>query len=135
MPSKLHHISIDVIVVGVGIRRGAVLILEHAIEAWEREVALGAFGLKTHPQLKALDVAQMLAERKLLQSITIFVVGETDETSDDTMVREGISVGDHAHLDEILRINSLLEHIVDTILSQCFNCVLVLLDRFLDICK
>ena len=86
MPSKLHHISIDVIAVGGGIRRGAILVLEHAFEAGEREVALGALGLKTHPQLKALDVAQMLAERKLLQSITVFVVGETDEASDDTMV-------------------------------------------------
>ena len=62
-------------------------------------------------------MAQMLAEGELLQSITVFVVGEADEASDDTMVGEGISVGDHAHLDEILRIDTLLEHIVDTILS------------------
>ena len=86
MPSKLHQISIEVIAVRVGIRRGAILILEHAFEAWEGEVALGTLGFKTHPQLKALDVAQMLAEGELLQSITVFVVGEADEAPDDTMV-------------------------------------------------
>ena len=131
MPDKLH--VVERVVVNVDLRRGALLILKHAIEAGESDVALGAFGLEAHPELEALDVAQVLAEGELLQTVAVLVVREADEAPYYAVVGERVSVGDHAHLDKVLRIDALLEHIVDAVLPQRLHSVLMLLDRLLDV--
>jgi len=49
-------------------------------------VALWAFCLETHPEFKTLYMAQVFTEWELLESISVFVVGETDEAPDNSMV-------------------------------------------------
>jgi len=78
-------------------------------------------------------VAQVLAERELLESISFLVVSEANEAPDDSMVGEVISVGDYAHFNEVLRINTLLQHVVDPVLAQSLHCCLMLLDWLLDV--
>ena len=131
VPDKLH--IVERVVLKVDLRRGALLILKHALEAGEGDVALGAFGLEAHPELEALDVAQVLAEGELLQAVAVLVVREADEAPDYAVVGERVSVGDHTHLDKVLRVHALLDHVVDAILPQRLHSVLVLLDRLLDV--
>ena len=65
---------------------GAILVVKHLFEAWESVVALWAFCLETHPEFKTLYMAQVFTEWELLESISVFVVGEADEAPDNSMV-------------------------------------------------
>ena len=112
-----------------------ILIIDHSLKSREGSIALRAFGLETHPEFKALDVTKVFAEGELLQPISFLVVRKTDEASDNAMVRERVSVGDHAHLDKVLGIHTLLQHIVDAILAQSLHSRLVLLNRLLNVRK
>jgi len=67
----------------------------------------------------------MLAERELLESVTFFIVTETDEASDDSEVDKGVAICDHANFDKMSRVDSLLDHVVDPVLAQSFYCDLV----------
>ena len=109
------------------------LVLEHCLEPREGTITLWALGLEAHPEFKALDMAEMLTVRELLEPVTLFVVSEANEASDNTQVDKLISVGDHSHLDKILWVHSLLDHVVYAILTQCLHCVLVLGDLLLDV--
>ena len=78
-------------------------------------------------------MAQVLAERELLQPVAVLVVREADEAPDDAVIRKRVSVGHHAHFDKVLRIDALLEHVVDAVLPERLYCILVLCDRLLDV--
>ena len=114
------------------IRRG-VLVLEHGLKARIDAIALGALRLEGHPELKTLDVANMLAVGELLEAVTFFVVAKANEAPDDAHRLEAFHVSDHAHLDEMRRVHALLQHIVDAVLTQSLHRCLVLVDFFLDV--
>ena len=111
------------------------MVFKHVFAARERFVALRALRLEAHPEFQAFDVTKMLAMGEHLESITLFVVGEANETSDDTMVDVRVSICHDSHLDEIGWVHALLKHVVDTVLTECLNSRLMLHDRLLDICQ
>ena len=78
-------------------------------------------------------MTEMLAERKLLQSVTLLIVWEAYEAAYNAVVYVGISVSDYSHFYEMSRINALLNHIVDAVLAKSFHCSLMLLNGLLDI--
>ena len=105
--------------------------VEHGIEARVGPIALGALGLEAHPELKALNVAQMLAEWELLQTITVFVIVEADKAAYDSMISKLIPISHHAHLNKVILIDALLDHVIDAILPQCFHRCLMLTNSLL----
>ena len=78
-------------------------------------------------------MTQVLAEGKLLESISILVAIEADEAANDPIVGELVSVGDHSHLDELVLVDTLLDHVIDAVLAQSLHCCLVLCNGLLDV--
>lgn len=109
------------------------LVLEHDLQPRIRPVALRALGLKAHPEFETLDVAEVLAEGELLETVTLLVAAEANEAADQAKAVVALSVGDHAHLNEMLRVDALLQHIVNAVLAQSLHCRLVLVDFLLDV--
>ena len=105
--------------------------VEHGIEARVGPIALGALGLEAHPELKALHVAQMLAKWELLQTISVSVIVEADKAAYDAMICKLIPIRDHAHLNKVVLINTLLNHVIDAILPQRLHCGLMLRNSLL----
>ena len=103
--SVLHHVCIYVF---KWIVSGATLICNHFLHSREISVALWAFSLKAHPELKALDVAHVLAKGELLEPVAILVICEANETAGHPMVSKLVSVGNYPHFDKVGRVHSLL---------------------------
>ena len=59
----------------------------------------------------------MLADWELLKSVTFFVICKAYKTPNNAIVNEGLAISDHPHFDKVLGVDSLLDHIVDAILS------------------
>ena len=125
---------VGIVLVLIGKFRVLALPVEHFLESRIRQIALGASSFETHPEFKTFDMAQVPAVRKLLNTIALLIVSETDKASDDSMVNKRLSVGYHAHFNEILGMHALLNHVVDSIFAECFHGGLASLDLLLDIC-
>ena len=78
-------------------------------------------------------MTQMFAHGELLDPVTLLIVTEADEASRYPVVDKRFTISHDAHLDKVLRIDTLLKHIVDAVLTQSFHCRLMLLYRLLDI--
>ena len=71
-------------------------------------------------------MTQVLAERELLEPVSVLVVVEADEAANDSIVGELVSIGDHPHLNELVLVDALLDQVVDAVLSEGLHCGLVL---------
>ena len=78
-------------------------------------------------------MADVLAEWELLEPVTLLVVGEADEAADDAELGVAITVSDHTHFDEVLRVDALLEHVEDAVLAEHLDRLLVLYDLLLNV--
>ena len=78
-------------------------------------------------------MAKVLAVWELLQSVALLVIREADETAHNSVVYVGVSICDHTHFYEVSRVNALLDHIVDAVLTESLHRGLVLLNGLLDI--
>ena len=76
-------------------------------------------------------MAQMLAEWELLQTIAVSVIVEADKAAYDAMICKLIPISDHAHLNKVVLIDTLLDHVIDAILPKCFHRCLMLTNSLL----
>ena len=78
-------------------------------------------------------MTQVLAKGELLESVSILVAIKADEAANDPIVSKLVSVGDHSHLDELILVDTLLDHVVDAVFAQSLHCCLVLCNGLLDV--
>jgi len=102
--------------------------------SWEVLQAVGAPGLEVEPQLQASDVENVVAFRKLLESVSVIEIIETNRASDDTILSQLITEGNNLDFLELRLLQSSL-HEKDAVLVHVSDYLVPVDHFFLDVCE